>query len=155
MKTHVRWMIRADIPAVLDIESRSFQHPWSEEEFIRVLRKPNCIGMVIEDESETVRGYMIYELHKNRFHLLSLAVHPDHWRKGFARRMIKTLAGRLTCNRRTRILCEIRECNLAAQQAFRAMGFKAVSILKEFFDDSDEDAYVFQYKMPVAAETVT
>jgi len=43
---HIRWMIRRDMPEVLDIESGSFEFPWSEEDFIRCLRQRNCIGMV-------------------------------------------------------------------------------------------------------------
>ena len=68
VRVHIRWMIRRDMPEVLDIENRSFEFPWSEEEFIRCLRQRNCIGMVAEHEQHVV-GFMIYELHKNRHHI--------------------------------------------------------------------------------------
>ncbi len=61
---HIRWMIRRDMPSVIEIEENSFEFPWSEDEFIRCLRQRNCIGMVAE-LSEQVVGFMIYELHKN------------------------------------------------------------------------------------------
>ena len=56
---HIRWMIRRDMPAVLEIEGASFEFPWSEEEFIRCLRQRNCIGMVACRNDEVV-GFMIY-----------------------------------------------------------------------------------------------
>ena len=73
LRVHIRWMIRRDMPEVLDIENDGFEFPWSEEDFIRCLRQRNCIGMVAEHD-ERVVGFMIYELHKTRLHVLNFAV---------------------------------------------------------------------------------
>ena len=78
---HIRWMIRRDMAGVLEIEKLGFEFSWSEEDFVRCLRQRNCIGMVCEYE-ERVVGFMIYELHKNRIHVLNFAVHPDFSRSG-------------------------------------------------------------------------
>lgn len=56
-----RWMLRRDMEAVLRIEREAFVHPWSESDFIKVLRRRNCIGMAVARDGEVV-GYMIYEL---------------------------------------------------------------------------------------------
>ena len=142
---HIRWMIRRDMPEVLDIENRSFEFAWTEEDFIRCLRQRNCIGMVAEHD-ERVVGFMIYELHKNRLHILNFAVHSDFRRRGVASGMIRKLVGKLSPQRRNRILLEIRETNLAAQLFFREAGFRAISVLREFYEDSPEDAYLMQYR---------
>jgi ribosomal-protein-alanine N-acetyltransferase len=142
---HIRWMIRRDMPAVLEIESHSFEFPWSEEEFIRALRQRNCIGMVAE-MNEIVVGFMIYELHKNRLHILNFAVHHDYRRLGVGKAMIDKLVGKLSQQRRSRILLEVRETNLPAQLFFRHAGFQAVSVLRDFYADTDEDAYVMQLR---------
>ena len=76
LRVHIRWMIRRDMPEVLDIERAAFEFPWFEEEFIRCLRQRNCIGMVAE-HAERVVGFMIYELHKTRLHILNFAVAAD------------------------------------------------------------------------------
>ena len=66
MRVHIRWMIRRDMPEVLAIElPKALTSCWCEEEFLRVLRQRNCIGMVAE-VGEQVVGFMIYELHKNK-----------------------------------------------------------------------------------------
>ncbi len=148
---HIRWMIRRDMTSVLNIEDKSFEYPWSEEEFVRCLRQRNCIGMVAEHEEDVV-GFMIYELHKNRLHLLNFAVAPDYRRKGVGRAMIEKLASKLSLDRRNRIMLEVRETNLVAQLFFRQLGFKAVSVLREFYEDTPEDAYLMQYRHRASAE---
>ena len=142
---HIRWMIRRDMPEVLDIENQSFEFPWTEEDFVRCLRQRNCIGMVAEHD-ERVVGFMIYELHKNRLHVLNFAVHPEFRRHGVGATMINKLSGKLSPQRRSRILLEIRETNLAAQLFFRERGFRAISVLRDFYDDTTEDAYLMQYR---------
>ena len=142
---HIRWMIRRDMQEVLEIEQRNFEFSWTEEDFIRCLRQRNCIGMVAEFD-ERVVGFMIYELHKNRLHILNFAVCPDFQRHGVGRAMVRKLIGKLSPQRRNRILLEIRETNLGAQLFFRDEGFRAISVLRDFYDDTTEDAYLMQYR---------
>lgn len=143
---HIRWMIRRDMPEVLATESMSFEFPWSEEDFIRCLRQRNCIGMVAEYEEQVV-GFMIYELHKNRLHILNFAVHDDFRRRRVGEQMVSKLISKLSHQRRNRILLEVRETNLAAQLFFRHVGFRAVSVLRDFYDDTVEDAYLMEYRI--------
>lgn len=142
---HIRWMIRRDMPEVLNIETHGFEFPWSEDDFVRCLRQRNCIGMVAEYD-ERVVGFMIYELHKNRLHVLNFAVNPAFRRRGVGDQMIAKLIGKLSHQRRDRILLEVRETNLAAQLFFRSMGFRAVTVLRDFYEDTPEDAYLMQYR---------
>lgn len=148
---HIRWMIRRDMPMVLAIEESSFEFPWSEEEFIRCLRQRNCIGMVAEMNDEVV-GFMIYELHKNRLHLLNFAVNSSMRRSAIGSAMMDKLVGKLSSDRRNRILLEVRETNLDAQLFFRQLGFKAISVLRDFYEDTTEDAYLMQYRLTNSQE---
>lgn len=147
---HIRWMIRRDMAEVIEIENRSFEFSWCEEDFVRCLRQRNCIGMVAEHH-ERVLGFMIYELHKNRLHVLNFAVHPDYRRRGVGGQMIQKLAGKLGLGRRNRIMLEVRETNLDAQLFFRDLGFRAISLLRDFYEDTTEDAYLMQYRFHPAA----
>lgn len=150
---HIRWMIRRDMAEVLEVENQAFEFPWSEEDFIRCLRQRNCIGMVAEFE-ERVVAFMIYELHKTRLHVLNFAVHRDLRRRGIGAAMIQKLVSKLSHQRRNRILLEVRETNLSAQLFFRNSGFRAISVLRDFYEDTTEDAYLMQYTYhPSAAES--
>src|SRR5712664_3532430 len=114
LRVNIRWMIRRDMPEVLEIEGEGFEFPWCEEDFVRCLRQRNCIGMVAEHDDRVV-GFMIYELHKTRLHILNFAVHTRYRRLGVGSHMVTKLVGKLTTQRRNRILLEVRETNLAAQ----------------------------------------
>ena len=72
LKVQIRWLIRRDMPEVLEIERASFEHAWTEEDFLCCLRQRNCIGMVAEHDHEIV-GFMIYELHKAKLRILNFA----------------------------------------------------------------------------------
>lgn len=152
--SHIRWMIRRDMPEVLAIEGSSFEFPWSEDDFIRCLRQRNCIGMVAEHEEQVV-GFMIYELNRSDLHILNFAVRPDARRRGVGMQMLDKLVGKLSQQRRTRISLEVRETNLAAQLFFKNTGFVCVSLLKDFYDDTTEDAYVMHFCHRDAAQEQT
>ena len=61
--------------------------------------------------------------------------------------MVAKLVSKLSSHRRTRITLEVRETNLAAQLFFRAQDFKAVRVLRGYYEDSGEDAFLMQYKI--------
>ncbi len=145
LAVHIRWMIRRDMPEVLQIEQGSFEFPWSEEDFFRCLRQRNCIGMVAE-HNERVVGFMIYELHKDQLHVLNFAVAGDLRRREIGTQMVEKLVGKLSDRRRTRIVLEVRETNLAAQMFFKHSGFRAISLLRDFYEDTVEDAYVMHFQ---------
>jgi ribosomal-protein-alanine N-acetyltransferase len=146
MRVHIRWMIRRDMPEVLQAEQSSFEYAWTEEDFLRCLRQRNCIGMVAEC-GERVVGFMIYELHKAKLHILNFAVHPAHRRRGVGSQMVAKLVSKLSSHRRTRITLEVRETNLPAQLFFRSQDFKAVRVLRAYYEDSGEDAFLMHYKL--------
>ncbi len=102
---------------------------------------------MVAEQGEKVVGFMIYELHKAKLHILNFAVHPSCRRGGVGAQMVAKLISKLSSHRRTRITLEVRETNLAAQLFFRAQGFKAVRVLRGFYEDSGEDAFLMQYRL--------
>ncbi|MBL8794873.1 MAG: ribosomal protein S18-alanine N-acetyltransferase [Planctomycetia bacterium] len=146
VRVHIRWMIRRDMPEVLLTEQESFEFAWTEEDFLRCLRQRNCIGMVAE-QGERVVGFMIYELHKSKLHILNFAVNPSQRRAGIGGQMVSKLIGKLSSHRRTRITLEVRETNLAAQLFFQKQGFRAVRVLRSYYEDTGEDAFLMQYRI--------
>ena len=143
-KLHIRWMIRRDMAEVLMAEVASFEYAWTEDDFLRCLRQRNCIGMVAEINDRIV-GFMIYELHKGKLHVLNFAVAPGHRRTGIGRQMVKKLIGKLATHRRSKITLAVRERNLSAQLFFRIQDFKAVRVLRDYYEDSREDAFLMEY----------
>lgn len=145
----IRWLIRRDMDEVLAIENGSFDHPWTEEEFLCCLRHRNCIGTVAETRGmgASVLGFMIYELQKQSLRLLNFAVSPENRRQGVGSQMVQRLVDKLEQQRRTEIYIEVRETNVPAQLFFSKRGFRAISTLKRHYDDTNEDAYLMRYRI--------
>jgi ribosomal-protein-alanine N-acetyltransferase len=140
----IRWLIRRDMDEVLQIEEESFEFPWTEEEFLCCLRQRNCIGTVVEVDNKIV-GFMIYELHKSMLRLLNFAVHPEIRRSGIGTKMVQRLIDKLSQQRRREIVLEIRETNVPGQLFFASMGFRAEFVLRNHYEDTEEDAYYMRY----------
>lgn len=153
LRVHVRWMIKRDMPEVMDIEAASFEFPWSEDDYIRCLRQRNCIGMVAEHNDKVI-GVMIYELHPTRLHVLNFVVAEEYRRRSVGQQMMNRIISRLTMDRRTRVLLEVRESNVPAQFFFKSQKFRAVSVLRDFYFDTAEDAYLMQYRYQGERQTV-
>lgn len=145
-------MIHVDRPAVVEIERYNLETKFKEAH-IKELLKDNRIGMIAEVDKKVV-GHIFYELYKDHFHILSLAVHPDHRRQGVGRAIIEKMKKKLSGTKRERISIDLRESNLSGQIFLREMGFKCNSIEKGYireYGDSDvltntEDAYLFSYE---------
>ena len=167
---YVRWLIKRDMPEVLRIEQQSFEHAWTEKDFLSCLRHRNVIGMVAE-QGEKVVGFMIYELHKAKLHVVKLGVAPEHRRQGHCETgkrwdtvstpstggigtlLLRELISKLAAHRRTAITVDVRETNLGAQLFFKASGFEAVRVLRGWYEDTGEDAYRMGYCIRAEAST--
>ena len=151
LDVQIRWLIRRDMGEVLEIEKQAFEFAWSEEDFLCCLRQRNCIGMVAEHNHRIV-GFMIYELHKDKLHILNFAVCEDARRRGVGSQMVLRLVDRLSQQRRKEIVLEVREGNVPAQMFFQKQDFRAITILRAHYDDTAEDAYIMRYSLAAEAE---
>lgn len=132
MKLHIRWMIRRDLPAVLEIERQSFAEPWTEADFLAAMRQRNVIGMVAEIGDRIV-GFMLYELRTRSIRLSNLAVTPDFRRSGVGRAMVEKLKIKLQGHQRVRLATTVRESNLDGLLFFRSVGLRANRSIRDFF----------------------
>ena len=138
----IRWMIRPDLPAVLAISDESFHTPWTQAEFLSVLRKRNVIGLVAEDKQGIV-GYAIYQVCKSHTTILNLAVHPWFRRQTCGSQLIRLVVRRARDTRRELVGTVICEDNLPGQLFLKAKGFRATEIENGVYPGG-LDGYVFE-----------
>jgi [ribosomal protein S18]-alanine N-acetyltransferase len=143
----VRWLRSRDMPEVLAIEQASFKNAWTEKDLRRYLGARKCLGMVAEQD-ETVVGFMIYERHETRLHILNFAVHPRLRRRKVGTALVDKMKCKLS-TRRTYITLNVRETNLRAQFFFSNQGFRAANVLHGYYEDTGEDAYLMTWKPPI------
>ncbi len=145
-KPFVRWMIRNDMRAVLDIEKDSFTVPWTEAEFRSFLQQRTSIGMVIEVQG-TVVGFMLYTMSKSDFQIDSIAVATNSRRQGLATLLINKLLAKRRMGEhrgeRKSVSAIVRESNLRALKMFRTLGFVCTEMLRRPYQkhNIDEDGY--------------
>ena len=142
-KIDIRWMIRGDMPAVLEIERECFEFNWDHDDFMRALSQRNCIGMVAEIEDQVV-GFMIYCLHKTRLEIINFAVDPVFRNQGVGSTMLHKLTSKLNEDRRHKLVLAIRDSNLPAHLFFSRHGLICTRIIPEFYPDCDDAAYWFE-----------
>lgn len=151
LQVHLRWMIRRDLPEVLAIEQESFEFPWGLEDFFHCLGTDDSIALVAElsgrGAASPVVGFMVFQFDHCGIQLLNLAVAAAYRRRGLGRQMLVRLTQKLAMLRRERIEAVVRETNLGAQMFLRDSGYRATKILRGFFEDTPEDAYLMTYRL--------
>lgn len=148
----VRWMVRADLPAVVEIEWLCFQHPWTAKDFERMNKERSVVVMVVEEElNDEIVGYIVYESFENRICLMNLGIKPCYQRHGIGSMLVDRLASKLAEGKREKLVAEVRETNVDAQLFFKKCGFKCVKTMRGYYDEvPGEDAYLFERRLDAA-----
>src|SRR5205823_10058156 len=74
----------ADLDAIERIEKRSYPTPWSRSMFAGELAKPSSICLGAFEESGELLGYLIISRYVDAWHVMNVAVEPEHRRRGIA-----------------------------------------------------------------------
>jgi ribosomal-protein-alanine N-acetyltransferase len=152
VSVRIRWMIRRDMEEVLEIERHAWgEHGRTEEEFLTLLRRRTCIGMVAE-EGDRVVGFMLYELHRRHLQVIDMAVHPGWRRRTVGRQMLGKLKGKLSSHRRTGLRIDVPERELDAQLWLKRHGFTAYGMALDLQFPGDH-VFMFKFELPAADET--
>lgn len=119
---HVRWLIRRDMPTILELEARTKPEPLTESEIVKHLRLRNVIGLVAGDD-DIIEGYVLYTLHKKHLDIFRMCVYHE----GAAFSLVNHLSQKLYLPRRTHMDVHISLSDLPILNAMKAFGFVAYS----------------------------
>lgn len=136
----VRWLSWQDLPAVAVIEAAVFPEPWGATGILARVRRTNCIGLVAEEGGQVI-GFTVYKLRGSTLHVLRTAVDPDHCSGEILPKILAYLTAASTRHGCRQITLLVRETDLDTQQLFRAAGFRAIRLLRGYFQETGEDAY--------------
>ncbi|HEY5709999.1 MAG TPA: ribosomal protein S18-alanine N-acetyltransferase [Solirubrobacterales bacterium] len=135
----IRRLAYSDLPAVISIERRSFPTPWSLAMFVLELSKPSGICLAATDADE-LHGYLVCSRYDQVWHLMNVAVAPEHRRTGVARGLISHLVeeggGRLP------FTLEVRVSNRPAIAMYERLGFRSAGVRPRYYQDNGEDALI-------------
>src|SRR2546430_16367977 len=81
-----------DLTAIETIERASYSTPWSRSMFAGELAKPSSISLgAFEPDSRKLLGFFIISRYVDAWHLMNLAVAPEHRRKRIATSLLERL----------------------------------------------------------------
>jgi [ribosomal protein S18]-alanine N-acetyltransferase len=149
----VRRLVYADLPAVLAIERRSFQTPWSLAMFVLELSKPGGICLAITDDRAELLGYLVCSRYAEVWHLMNIAVSPDRRREGIATELMHHLFERAGAE--ARFTLEVRTSNGGAIRMYERFGFRPAGHRRRYYHDNGEDALIMWLDEPPATSSIS
>ena len=137
-----------DLTAIEEIERSAYPTPWSRSMFAGELSKPSsvCLGAF---EERSLLGYLITSRYVDAWHVMNVAVAPQHRRQGIATTLLERLF-ELTAGRGRRgYTLEVRVSNVGAVALYGRLGFKPRGVRRGYYTDNREDA-LFMWKDPIS-----
>ena len=152
MTIDVRRLKLRDLGAIERIERRSYPTPWSRSMFAGEFAKPSsiCLGAFESDGRELV-GYLIISRYVDAWHIMNIAVEPQHRRRGVATLLLQHLFELTSENGRRGYTLEVRVSNADAIRLYERLGFRPRGVRRGYYTDNREDALIM-WKDPVHAQ---
>lgn len=148
MSLHIRWMTRSDLAQILEIEKSAPTSQWLEEDFEPCFHTPSKIIGFVAVENGSVCGYCVYQLHKTHLRILNLTVSMEYRHRKIGSMFVNRLKRKLLSHRRSSLWFPVRESLTDVHLFLEEMDFQAVMVERDYFEDTQEDAYVFRYNHP-------
>ena len=148
-RAFLRDMRREDLPAVLDIERRSFAQPWSRAFFEKELATPFARLVVTVEEAvprPQVIGYTCRWRVTDEVHLLNVAVHPERRGLGHGRALVAGVVAEAEAARARVVYLEVRAGNVIARRLYRQLGFKDLGVRRGYYGPG-QDAIVMELRL--------
>ena len=133
-----------DLDAVVSLDHRAFEFPWSREDFEGSLKFGHQFLLV--KEGETLLAAAVYMQIFEQSELLTISVDPSHQGKGYGKLILNEVMARLAANGAESLFLEVRVSNDRARSLYSGAGFEEISRRKGYYPTRDgrEDAIVMQ-----------
>jgi [ribosomal protein S18]-alanine N-acetyltransferase len=137
----IRMLELTDIDAIEAIEQRAYPTPWSRSMFASELAKPTsiCLGAF---EGRDLVGYIINSRYVDAWHVMNVAVDPEHQRRGIATALLERLFEETHGDERRGYTLEVRVSNEDAIRLYEKLGFEPRGIRRGYYTDNREDALI-------------
>jgi [ribosomal protein S18]-alanine N-acetyltransferase len=132
-----------DLNAIEAIERASYPTPWSRSMFAGELAKPSSLSLgAFDSDTGELRGYLIISRYVDAWHVMNVAVAPDHRRRHIASMLLERLFEETAGQGRRGYTLEVRVSNDIAIRLYERAGFKPRGIRRGYYTDNREDALI-------------
>ena len=135
-------MSESDVAAVLAIERRIYEFPWTRGNFIDSLRAG--YGCWVYRGSDGLIGYAIIAVAAGEAHLLNFSISHRHQGRGHGGLFLAHLIEIAREERAATLFLEVRPSNEAGRRLYARHGFRRVGIRRDYYPAGTgrEDAWV-------------
>jgi ribosomal-protein-alanine N-acetyltransferase len=137
----IRRLTLAELSEIEAIEQRAYRTPWSRSMFASELAKVTsiCLGAF---EGDSLIGYIVNSRYVDAWHVMNVAVDPDHRGRGIATMLIERLFELTAEDVRRGYTLEVRVSNVTAIELYERLGFQARGVRRGYYTDHREDALI-------------
>src|ERR671936_3111349 len=130
-----------DLNAIERIERASYRTPWSRSMFAGELAQPSSVSLgAFDPETAELLGYLIISRYVDAWHVMNLAIAPDHRRRRIASSLLERLFELTAGEDRRGYTLEVRVSNDVAIRLYEQQGFRACGTRRGYYTDNREDA---------------
>lgn len=135
----IRKMVVADVPAVCMIDEAVDIMPWSAKLLT------DCINVGYEcwvlTQNLLIIGFGIMSYGANEAHLLKLAIHPDHHRRGLGQQLLQYLLHLAKSHGSEEIFLEVRVSNDVAIKLYEKNNFVEIGMRKGYYPANEQTGH--------------
>jgi ribosomal-protein-alanine N-acetyltransferase len=141
-EVRIRSMVRADIPAVHEIEDSHFGDAWPVVAFEECLIFNENILLQMVDTKEII-GYLIGSGVDDEYSIYNIAIKNGFHRRGYASFLLENLLNQHV-GRYKNYFLEVRESNTAAIKFYEKYDFRVIYVRRNYYPNPVENALVMQ-----------
>lgn len=139
----IKHMEMAEAPAVAALQRENFAHPWSEQDYTEHLQDEDKIYLTALQDDAVVGSCVLWCSFETA-DLCNIVVDPAHRREGIAGALLYQAFRECVGKGAEQILLEVRESNEAAIGLYDKLGFRRISIRKNYYRDPQEHAVIMR-----------
>ncbi len=137
----LRRMTPDDLDKVVMIENSAFDNPWSLASFVNILRY-DCFVLLHHVQ---IAGYICCIRVLDECSISNIAIARDHQGKGYGKWLMLQTINYMIEHGINAFYLEARRSNESAIKLYEKIGFRPLSIRKNYYINPQEDAIVMAY----------
>ena len=127
----------ADVPALVELENRSFTGDWVSARSFKSLLRQGHAALLVEEAEGQIRGYalLFFRRGSRLARLYSFAVAPEHRGRGLARALLAAAEEAAMKHGAAAMRLEVRADNKDAQALYERLGYRHFGRHSAYYDD--------------------
>lgn len=144
---NIRLAYREDIRGMYAVEKTSFATPWSYESFEENFYNAFSVYALAENAENEIVGFGGMQIIFDEAHIMNVAVKKEFRRNGIATEIIAFMKAYAKENNVLQMFLEVRKSNFSAQELYKKQGFATMSVRKNYYSDTNEDALIMTARL--------